>query len=134
MDLGTILKSIILSERITTITLDKIFRQAAKSKIILNAHNVNSGEYFITNDAADLKKDFFFVKEANQEKIVQFILSLYKDGIRKFEGYEDFKSIQIITPSKKGICGTRELNKRIQELVNPALNKSKEKSYRTINI
>ena len=134
MDLGTILKSIILSERITTITLDKIFRQAAKSKIILNAHNVNSGEYFIDDDAEDLKKDFFFVKEANQEKIVQFILSLYKDGIRKFEGYEDFKSIQIITPSKKGVCGTRELNKRIQELVNPALNKSKEKSYRTVNI
>ena len=134
MDLGTILKSIIASKKITTITLDKIFRQAAKSKIILNAHNVNSGEYFITDGAEDLKKDFFFVKEANQEKIVQFILSLYKDGIRKFEGYEDFKSIQIITPSKKGICGTRELNKRIQELVNPALNKSKEKSYRTINI
>lgn len=45
--LGSILKSIILSERIRVITLDKIFRQAARSKIILNAHNVNSGEFFI---------------------------------------------------------------------------------------
>lgn len=47
LELGSVLKSIILSERINVITLDKIFRQAAKSKIILNAHNVNSGKYFV---------------------------------------------------------------------------------------
>lgn len=58
------------------------------------------------------------------------MLSLYKDGLKKFEGYEEFKSVQIITPSKKGICGTRELNKKIQELINPELNGRKEKAYR----
>lgn len=51
----------------------------------------------------ELKKDFFFVEEGNQERIMQFVLSLYKNGLKKFEGYENFKSIQIITPSKKGI-------------------------------
>lgn len=131
LDHGSILKSIISSKRITVITLDKIFRQAAKSKIILNAHRVNSGEGFIEDRNEELKKDFFFVEESNPEKILNFVLSLYKDGLKKFEGYANFKSIQIITPSKKGIIGTKELNKKIQELINPNVEKKKEKSVRT---
>ena len=101
------LKSIISSERINVITLDKIFRQAAASKIVLNAHRVNSGEYFIDDKEGALKKDFFFVDERSPERIMDFVLSLYKDGLKKFEGYQDFKSVQIITPSKKGMVGTR---------------------------
>lgn len=103
LDHGSVLKDIIASERITVITLDKIFRQAAKSKIILNAHKVNSGEDFVQDNNQELKKDFFFVQEGNGEKIVNFVLSLLKDGLKKFENYENFKSIQIITPSKKGL-------------------------------
>lgn len=78
----------------------------------------------------ELEKDFFFVEEGNQEKVLNFVLSLYKDGLKKFDGYEDFKSVQIITPSKKGMCGTRELNKKIQELINPETSGKKEKAYR----
>ena len=99
---GSILKDIIASGRINVITLDKIFRQAAKSKIILNAHRVNSGQSFIEENNEELKKDFFFVQEGNQIKILNFVLSLYKDGLKKFEDYDNFNSIQIITPSKKG--------------------------------
>ena len=76
-----------------------------------------------------LEKDFYFVQETNQEKILNFVLSLYRDGLKKFDNYEDFKTIQIITPSKKGICGTKELNKKIQELINPEENLKKEKSF-----
>lgn len=112
---------------IQVIVLDKIFRQAARSKIVLNAHRVNSGKYFIEENDEELKKDFFLVKESNPERILSFVLSLYKDGLKKFENYNDFKSIQIITPSKKGIVGTRELNKRIQEVINPNEAKKKEK-------
>ena len=129
-DHGSILKDIIASERIHVITLDKIFRQAAKSKIILNAHRVNSGKFFIEDDDEELKKDFFFVKESNQDRILNFVLSLYKDGLKKFDNYEDFKSVQIITPSKKGTVGTKELNKKIQELVNPNGAKKQEKAVR----
>lgn len=118
----------------TVITLDKIFRQAAKSKIILNAHNVNSGEYFVEDKNGELKKDFFFVEEGNQEKVLNFVLSLYKDGLKKFEDYKEFKSVQIIAPSKKGIVGTKELNNKIQALVNPNETKKKEKVVRTIYI
>ena len=57
-------------------------------------------------------------------------MSLYKDGLKKFENYEEFKSIQIIAPSKKGIVGTKELNKKIQELIHPEVTGKKEKSSR----
>ena len=119
---------------INVITLDKIFRQAAASKIVLNAHRVNSGEYFIDDKEGALKKDFFFVDERSPERIMDFVLSLYKDGLKKFEGYQDFKSVQIITPSKKGMVGTREINKMVQELVNPNIDKKKEKQVRCICI
>lgn len=134
MDHGSVLKSIIASERINVITLDKIFRQAAASKIVLNAHRVNSGEYFIDDKEGELKKDFFFVDERSPERIMNFVLSLYKDGLKKFEGYQDFKSVQIITPSKKGMIGTREINKMVQELVNPNIDKKKEKQVRLVCI
>ena len=127
LDLGSILKDIIASKKIQVIVLDKIFRQAARSKIILNAHRVNSGKYFIENSDEELKKDFFFVQEANQERILEFLLSLYKDGLKKFEEYNSFRSVQIITPSKKGLVGTREINKKIQELINPKEKDKKEK-------
>ncbi len=125
---GSILKDIIASKKINVIVLDKIFRQAAKSKIVLNAHRVNAGKYFVEDQDEKLEKDFFFVQENNQERILNFVLSLYQDGLEKFENYDEFKSVQIITPSKKGDVGTRELNKRIQELVNPANAKKQEKS------
>lgn len=131
---GSILKDIIASGRINVITLDKIFRQAAKSKIILNAHRVNSGYSFLQDEDENLKDDFFMVQENSQERILNFVLSLYKDGLKKFDDYENFNSVQIITPSKKGEVGTRELNKKIQELVNPSEGGKKEKSVRWNNI
>lgn len=116
------LKCIIQSERITVIELDKIFRQAAKSKIILNAHKVNSGEGFVQDKDGELNKDFYFVEEANPEKILNFVLSLYKDGLKKFEGYENFKSVQIITPSKKGTVRHKRTKQK-----NPRTNKPRTK-------
>lgn len=131
---GSILKDIIASGRIHVITLDKIFRQAAKSQIILNAHRVNAGQSFIDAKDENLLDDFFMVQENSQERILNFVLSLYKDGLKKIDDYENFNSVQIITPSKKGEVGTRELNKKIQELVNPSEGGKKEKSVRWNNI
>ena len=117
-----------------TVYLDKIFRQAAKSKIILNAHNVNKGERFISKELndEDLKQDFFFINEYNQEKILSNILSLSKDRLKNYGDYEFFKNIQVITPSKKGLIGTRELNKYLQQELNPKTEKKKEKAFGNI--
>ena len=128
---GSVLKDIIDSNRITTIHLDKIFRQAAKSKIIVNAHRVNEGEGFVSKDeiASDSKKDFFFINEPNQEKILQEVISLCSGRLQNFGNYDFFQNIQVLTPTKKGILGTKELNKSLQEVLNPYERTKKEKAF-----
>lgn len=128
---GSVLKDIIDSNRITTIHLDKIFRQAAKSKIIVNAHRVNEGEGFVSKEeiASDSKKDFFFINEPNQEKILQEVISLCSGRLQNFGNYDFFQNIQVLTPTKKGILGTKELNKSLQEVLNPYESTKKEKAF-----
>lgn len=129
---GSVLQDMISSERITTVHLDKIFRQAAKSKIIVNAHRVNNGKGFISKDDPELEEDsnqdFFFIKENNQEKILQEVLSLCNGRLKKFGDYDFFESIQVLTPTKKGLLGTKELNKALQEELNPHREGEIEKS------
>ena len=117
---GSILKDIINSGKITTIHLDKIFRQAAKSKIVQNAHRVNNGELFLKKDEIrDLNNDFFYTNEINQDKILEDILTLCNGRLKKYGDYEFFKNIQVISPTKKGSLGTKELNQSLQKLLNP---------------
>ena len=127
---GNVLQDLINSERITTITLNKIFRQAAKSKIILNSHRINNGESFVKKEEVEdeLKEDFFFIKETNQEKILEQVISLCNGRLKKMGDYEFFKNIQVITPTKKGLLGTKELNRALQEKLNPASEKKAEKN------
>lgn len=120
---GSVLKDLITSERIVTVHLDKIFRQAAKSKIIVNAHRVNNGKKFISKEdpemEEDSKQDFFFIKENNQEKVLEQVLSLCNGRLKKFGDYDFFESIQVLSPTKKGLLGTKEMNKALQEELNP---------------
>lgn len=122
---GSVLKDIINSEKIETVRLDRIFRQAAKSKIIVNAHKVNKGESFLSDNKCNDKNneneenDFFCIKEKVQEKILYHVVTLSKDRLKKYADYDFFKNIQVITPTKKGMLGTKELNKYLQEALNP---------------
>ena len=129
---GSVLHDLIASERIVTVHLDKIFRQAAKSKIILNAHRVNNGKGFLTKDDTELeedsKQDFFFIKENNQEKVLQEVLSLCNGRLKKFGDYDFFESIQVLTPTKKGLLGTKEMNKQLQQELNPSRDGESEKN------
>jgi len=127
---GSVLQDLILSQKIPTIHLDKIFRQAAQSKIILNAHRVNSGEVFISKEEEeqDSKQDFFFIKKATQEEMLEEVLSLCNGRLKKFGNYDFFQNIQVLTPTKKGALGTKELNKSLQEILNPNDGSKKEKS------
>jgi exodeoxyribonuclease V alpha subunit len=129
---GSILEDIIKSETITTIYLDKIFRQAAKSKIIVNAHKVNKGEYFMTKEEAQIKKakeDFFYIRENTQEGMLYQVISLCKERLKNFGNYDFFQNIQVLSPTKKGMLGTKELNKQLQQELNPeAANKDEKNS------
>ncbi len=137
---GSVLKDLIHSEAIETVHLDKIFRQAAKSKIVLNAHKVNKGEGFIKKEdeeiTDDTMEDFFYIKENNQEKILNEVLSLCTGRLEKVGNYDFFQNIQVLSPTKKGMLGTRELNKSLQEKLNPNIDNLPEKAnmgaiYRT---
>ena len=129
---GSVLKDLIASEHVQTIHLDKIFRQAAKSKIILNAHRVNNGEPFITKADEDYTEetmeDFFYINESSQEKILEQVLSLCTGRLKNYGDYDFFQSIQVLTPTKKGMLGTRELNKALQERLNPNVYELPEKA------
>ena len=126
---GSVLKDLILSEKIPVVHLDKIFRQAAKSKIILNAHRVNQGEGFLGKKdiETETNEDFFFAKEVSQEKILNEVLSLCTGRLKKFGNYDFFENIQVLTPTKKGMLGTKELNKQLQNVLNPNINNLPER-------
>ena len=125
---GSVLKDIINSERIKTIFLDEIFRQAAQSKIIVNSHRVNDGEYFLDKEEQEgLKDDFFYIKEKSQDIMLDQIISLCKGRLKNIGDYDFFENIQILSPTKKGLLGTKELNKRLQEELNPSSDKKNEK-------
>lgn len=128
---GSILKDLIASEKIATIHLDKIFRQAQKSKIIVNAHRVNEGQTFLTKEETkqmQSNEDFFYIRSNTQEEMVYQVVSLSHNRLSKFGDYNFFEHIQVLTPTKKGNLGTKELNRLLQENLNPASNFKKEKN------
>lgn len=128
---GSILKDLIESKEFSTVHLDKIFRQAAKSKIIVNAHNVNNGINFVGKKdyEENSKEDFFYINEANQDKMLYQVLSLSKERLKNYGDYDFFTNIQVLTPTKKGKLGTKELNKSLQEHLNPKTEEIEEKMY-----
>ncbi len=137
---GCVLKDLIHSEQIATIHLDKIFRQAAKSKIVLNAHRVNQGEGFLKKGEDEISEemldDFFFIKGMNQEKMLAEVISLCTGRLQNYGDYDFFQNIQVLSPTKKGILGTKELNKALQQQLNPNIENLPEKAsmgaiYRT---
>ena len=127
---GSVLKDLINSEEVPIIKLDKIFRQAAKSKIIVNAHRVNKGESFLNKSEEEegMDEDFFFIKENLQEKMLSQVISLCTGRLEKYGDYDFFQNIQVLTPTKKGMLGTKELNKALQEKLNPNLGNLPERA------
>ena len=127
---GSVLKDLIESNTIPTVNLDKIFRQAAKSDIIVNAHKVNNGEMFVDKkEREESNNDFFYINEQNVEKIVSQIVSLSTGRLSKYGDYDFSKDIQVLTPTKKGALGTKELNRVLQENINPEKEGKKERKY-----
>lgn len=131
---GNVLQDIIESNSITTIELNKIFRQAAKSKIITNAHRVNNGETFIGVEEKNKLEDFFYINETSQEKMLQDVISLCTGRLKKYGDYDFFKNIQVLTPTKKGILGTKELNKQLQNALNPKSDIEKQNGDRIFRL
>ena len=110
---GNVLNDIIGSARFKTVCLNEIFRQSQGSGIVVNAHKINNGEMPNLSEKFD---DFFFI-EKEDDLIPNYIAELCKVRLPKRYGVTD--GIQVITPTKKGLCGTQNLNFTLQNELNP---------------
>ena len=129
---GNVLNDIIDSGEFSTVCLNEIFRQAGNSGIVTNAHKINKGMH---PDFTKKFDDFFFI-EQSEEKIPEYIADLCLNRLPKKYGKQISEQIQVITPSKKGLCGTINLNYVLQLTLNPPsekkpqLNKGQSKFFR----
>lgn len=112
---GNVLNDIIKSECFCTVCLTEIFRQAQDSGIVINAHKINNGEYPNLSDKFD---DFFFIS-VDEDDIPEYIADLCKTRLPRRYGETIFDGIQVISPQKKGLSGTYNLNYVLQEKLNP---------------
>ena len=113
---GNVLKDIIESGCFPVVKLERIFRQAAQSEIIINAHKINRGEEVVLNKYS---KDFLFVHRNGADNIINAMKTLIKDKLPDYVG-ADVYDLQILTPSRKSNVGVERLNKIMQDFLNPA--------------
>lgn len=114
---GNVLKDMIASRTIPVTALNEIFRQAAGSRIITNAHRINNGqmpEIYNNNDS-----DFFFIDVETPENVQRDILTLVGQRLPKKYQFDPFNDIQVLAPMRRGIIGTENLNLLLQEQLNP---------------
>ena len=123
---GNVLHDIINSETVPVIRLNRIFRQAEQSTIITNAHKINHGEM---PDLAVRDSDFFFLHRNTPEQAAFTVVDLYKTRLPKSYGIDPVSSIQVLSPTKKGIAGTINLNKLLQLHINPPSHDKAEHTY-----
>lgn len=113
---GQVLGDLIASGCVPTVHLDEVFRQAAESLIVVNAHAIVGGE-LPQLDKKD--KDFFFLPRQSAQQVQQLVADLCARRLPQSYGFRPLWDIQVITPMKQGALGTRELNRVLQECLNP---------------
>ena len=113
---GNVLRDLINSKKIKYTKLVDIFRQSESSNIIVNAHKINNGQEPILNEK---NSDFFFLKTETPVITRNVVVDLISKRLPNAYGYDFSKDIQILTQSRKGICGVFELNRLLQDILNP---------------
>ena len=114
---GQVLADIIASGAVPVVRLTEVFRQAAESRIIVNAHRINQG---LMPDLTSVESgDFFFVDAADPEEGVRKLLSIVRQRIPKRFGFDPIRDIQVLCPMNRGGLGARSLNIELQTALNP---------------
>ncbi len=113
---GSVLHDLLESGLLPVVELSEVFRQAMQSLIVTNAHRIVSGE---EPDLSRVDNDFFHMERESSDKAVYDIIDLYRNRLPKAYGYDPVKDIQVLCPSRKGDAGTANLNRLLQEAVNP---------------
>lgn len=127
---GNVLKDLIASHYIPSVELKEIFRQAAQSLIVTNAHRIVNGEFPVLDDR---QNDFFFMNKSLESDIAELVIQLAKQRLPDTYGFSPIDDIQVLCPTKMGMAGTKELNKRLQSALNPpSQNKAELKFFDVI--
>lgn len=120
---GNILKDIIASDCFPVVTLERIYRQEDSSDIVLNAHRINHGEQL---EIMNKSKDFFFIPRPNASGIIAEVSELVSDNLPKYLNIAPL-DIQVLTPMRRYETGVENMNKNLQQLLNPPSPKKQEK-------
>lgn len=127
---GNVLKDLIASHYIPSVELKEIFRQAAQSLIVTNAHRIVNGEFPVLDDR---QNDFFFMNKSLESDIAGLVIQLAKQRLPDTYGFSPIDDIQVLCPTKMGMAGTKELNKQLQSALNPpSQNKAELKFFDVI--
>ncbi len=117
---GNVLGDIIDSGAVPVARLTEIFRQAERSRIVVNAHRINAGQMPESAlDSEDVPQDFYFIEQEDPERVLSTILELARNRIPRRFGFDPLDQIQVMTPMHKGVVGASNLNRRLQEVLNP---------------
>lgn len=113
---GSVLHDIIDSGAMSVVRLKEIFRQSRESEIVMNAHKIVNGEHI---DLTVKDKDFFFFQRLEYEGLQNLVVELCKKRLPEAYGFNPLEDIQVLSPTRKGPAGVVELNKRLQNELNP---------------
>lgn len=113
---GNILRDLIDSGCVPTVELRQVFRQAAESRIVTNAHRIVAGEY---PDLATKDNDFFFLRRNNAGSVLSTVTELVSKRLPASYGYSPLEDIQVLTPQRKGDLGVYAINESLQQVLNP---------------
>ncbi|MCD8197915.1 MAG: ATP-dependent RecD-like DNA helicase [Lachnospiraceae bacterium] len=119
---GCVLKDMIRGEACPVVMLQKIFRQAGQSDIIVNAHKINRGEQVIPDNHS---RDFFFLERQDPNVILRVVLALVQEKLPPYVNAKPF-DIQVLTPMRKGALGVEHLNEILQKYLNPVSSEKAE--------
>ncbi|MBN1812667.1 MAG: ATP-dependent RecD-like DNA helicase, partial [Anaerolineae bacterium] len=120
---GDVLRDVIASGRAAVVRLTTIFRQAADSGIVVNAHRINRGEFPFLNEY----DDFYFFSKEEPEEAADLLVDVVQRRIPERFGFDAVDEVQVLAPMYRGACGVASLNNRLQEALNPASPKKPER-------
>lgn len=113
---GNVLKDMIASNCIPVVALDEIFRQDSGSRIVSNAHRINRGEYPVIQSK---DTDFFLERRETAASVLESVIALVKHRLPKYLSVDALRGIQVMAPMKKGALGVLQLNRALQDALNP---------------
>lgn len=116
---GNVLRDVIESGAVEVIRLKTIFRQAERSRIVQNAHRINSGQLPVAGAEGE-ESDFFFIERREPQEILETIKKLVTERVPGRFGIDPVEGVQVLTPMHRGTLGASNLNTELQQLLNPS--------------